>query len=52
MTMPFKLADRGLAKGLTKGQRVEFGFVKQGDDWALTRLAPAPASRSASGATR
>ena len=57
MTMPFKLAEPGLAKALTKGQRVEFGFVKQGDDWALTRAAPLgaappPAARTASGVAR
>jgi Cu(I)/Ag(I) efflux system membrane fusion protein len=51
MTMPFKVSDHQLAKGLTKGQRVEFGFVKQGDDWALTRAAPLP-SKPASGARR
>ncbi|HSW21977.1 MAG TPA: efflux RND transporter periplasmic adaptor subunit [Burkholderiaceae bacterium] len=47
MTMPFKVPDRQLAKSLKKGQRIEFGFVKQGDDWALTRAVPlsdAPAS--------
>jgi hypothetical protein len=45
------VSDHQLAMGLTKGQRVEFGFVKQGDDWALTRAAPLP-SKPASGARR
>jgi Cu(I)/Ag(I) efflux system membrane fusion protein len=40
MTMPFRVADPQLAKSLAKGQRIEFGFVKQGDDWALTRSTP------------
>lgn len=44
MTMPFKLAEPALAKGLAKGQRVEFGFVKQGDDWVLTHAAPVAAA--------
>ena len=48
MTMSFKLADPSLAKGLTKGQVIDFGFFKQGDDYMLTRAAPA----AASGATR
>jgi len=51
MTMPFKVADRRLAKGLAKGQRIEFGFVKQGDDWTLTRAVPLP-GEPASGARR
>ncbi len=38
MTMPFQLADTTLAQGLKKGQAVQFGFVKQGDDYVVTRM--------------
>jgi Cu(I)/Ag(I) efflux system membrane fusion protein len=43
MTMPFKLSDKALAKGLQTGQAVEFDFVERGDDHVLTRIAPLPA---------
>ena len=51
MTMPFRIADKTLAQGLKKGQAVQFGFVKQGDDYVLTRMttmsaAPAAADHS------
>ncbi len=56
MTMPFKLADAALVKGLKTGQAVQFSFVKQGDDWVMTQVstqvqAAAPAAK-ASGASR
>ena len=62
MTMPFKLADPALARGLKKGQAVSFSFDKQGDDYRITAIAPqvepadphaghAPAA-AASGASR
>ncbi|WP_088279146.1 efflux RND transporter periplasmic adaptor subunit [Ideonella sp. A 288] len=41
MTMPFKLADPALAKGLKKGQAVQFSFRQQGDEHVVTRVAPA-----------
>jgi len=41
MTMPFKLAGRQLAQGLAKGQTVEFGLAKQGDDYVITRVGAA-----------
>ena len=44
MTMPFKLADRKLARGLAKGQTVGFAFFQKGDDYVVTRIAPAPSS--------
>jgi Cu(I)/Ag(I) efflux system membrane fusion protein len=47
MTMPFKLADRSLAKGLKKGQVVQFTFSKQGDDHVLTQVAPASGAKGA-----
>ncbi|MGL6109844.1 MAG: efflux RND transporter periplasmic adaptor subunit [Rubrivivax sp.] len=54
MTMPFKLAAPALAKGLAKGQSVGFSFDKQGDDYRITAIspAPAPAPNAASGARR
>jgi Cu(I)/Ag(I) efflux system membrane fusion protein len=56
MTMPFKLADKALAQGLKKGQALDFGFIKQGEDFVLTALAPraagAAASTAAPGAKR
>jgi Cu(I)/Ag(I) efflux system membrane fusion protein len=39
MTMPFKLADPALARGLKKGQAVDFSFDKHGDDWRVTAIA-------------
>ena len=47
MTMPFKLADRSLAKDLKKGQVVQFTFSKQGDDHVLTQIAPASGAKGA-----
>jgi len=47
MTMPFKLADRKLARGLAKGQTVGFAFFQKGDDYVVTRIAPAPSSAGA-----
>jgi Cu(I)/Ag(I) efflux system membrane fusion protein len=47
MTMPFKLADPALGRGLKKGQAVDFSFDKQGDDYRITAITPgaaAPAS--------
>jgi membrane fusion protein, copper/silver efflux system len=44
MTMPFKLVDRSLVKGLRKGQALAFSFSKQGDDYVLTQAAPASAA--------
>ena len=41
MSMPFKLADRQLAKGLAKGQNVEFGLTQQGDSYLVTRVGAA-----------
>jgi len=41
MTMPFKLARPDLAKGLKKGQAVQFSFRQQGDDNIVTRFEPA-----------
>lgn len=41
MTMPFKLADRALAKVLTKGRVVDFSFAKDGDDYVLKQATPA-----------
>ena len=41
MSMPFKLADRQLAKGLAKGQTVEFGLTQQGDSYLVTRVGAA-----------
>lgn len=49
MTMPFKLSDRKLARGLAKGQTVSFAFVKKGDDYVVTRIAPIPAGAAATG---
>lgn len=48
MTMPFKLADKALAKRLKKGQSVTVSFAKQGDDYVLTQAAPASAAPGAS----
>jgi Cu(I)/Ag(I) efflux system membrane fusion protein len=45
MTMPFKLADPMLAKGLAAGQRIEFDFKQQGGDAVLVRVAPASGAR-------
>ena len=47
MTMPFRIADKTLAQGLKKGQTVQFGFVKQGDDYVLTRMTTMPAAPAA-----
>ena len=44
MTMPFKLADPALARGLKAGQAVDFSFDKQGDDYRVTAIAPQPAA--------
>ena len=59
MTMPFKLADAALVKGLKTGQVVQFSFVKQGDDWVMTQVstqvqaaAPAAPVAPAMGASR
>jgi Cu(I)/Ag(I) efflux system membrane fusion protein len=52
MTMPFKLANKAQAQGLKPGQAVDFSFVKQGDDYALTQLTARPAATPASGAAR
>ena len=43
MTMPFKVADKKLLQGLQKGQTLDFGFTKQGDDYVLKNAAPAKA---------
>lgn len=51
MTMPFKLADPTLAKGLKKGQRVRFAFTQQGGAAVLTQVMP-EAAAPASGAQR
>ncbi|MRD48513.1 efflux RND transporter periplasmic adaptor subunit [Caenimonas koreensis DSM 17982] len=51
MTMPFKLADKKLGAGVKKSQAVDFSFVKRGDDYVITRLAPA-APTHAKGAQR
>ena len=49
MTMAFKLADPALARGLKKGQAVDFAFDKQGEDYRITAIAP---QATASGAKR
>jgi len=38
MTMPFKLAEPGLAKGLKPGDKVHFSFRQQGDDAVITSI--------------
>jgi len=38
MTMPFKLADPDLAKGLKPGDKVHFSFRQQGDDAVITSI--------------
>jgi membrane fusion protein, copper/silver efflux system len=53
MTMPFRIADKTLVQGLQKGQAVQFGFVKQGDDYVVTRMTAMPAApASGAGAKR
>jgi len=47
MTMPFKLADKSLVKGLSKGQAVDFSFASQGDEHVLTAIAPRGAAAAA-----
>ena len=49
MTMPFTLAEPALARGLKKGQAVDFAFDKQGDDYRITAI---EAQSAASGAKR
>lgn len=44
MTMPFKVTDPKLLKGLKPGQAVRFGFDQHGDDYRLTEIAPAAAA--------
>ena len=44
MTMPFKLANPALARGMKKGQAVSFSFDKQGDDYRVTAIAPQAAA--------
>ncbi|MEO8297939.1 MAG: efflux RND transporter periplasmic adaptor subunit, partial [Burkholderiales bacterium] len=44
MTMPFQLADPGLARGLAPGQAVEFTFIQRGDEHVVTTIAPAGGS--------
>lgn len=44
MTMPFKVTDPKLLKGLKPGQAVRFGFDQHGDDYRLTEIEIAPAS--------
>jgi Cu(I)/Ag(I) efflux system membrane fusion protein len=51
MTMPFKLAKPELSKGLKVGQRVTFSFIKQGDDWAITQVAPVASPAAAPAAS-
>ena len=41
MTMDFKLPDPNMAAGLRAGQKVDFGFMKQGDDYVVTAIRPA-----------
>jgi Cu(I)/Ag(I) efflux system membrane fusion protein len=38
MTMPFKLAEPDLAKGLKPGDKVHFSFRQQGDDAVITSI--------------
>jgi Cu(I)/Ag(I) efflux system membrane fusion protein len=38
MTMAFKLADAGLARGLKPGDAVKFGFREDGDDFVIERI--------------
>ncbi|HET9821014.1 MAG TPA: efflux RND transporter periplasmic adaptor subunit [Burkholderiaceae bacterium] len=38
MTMPFQLAQPGLAKGLKAGDRVHFSFRQQGDEAVITAI--------------
>jgi Cu(I)/Ag(I) efflux system membrane fusion protein len=52
MTMPFKLGDKALVRGLKKGQSVTFSFDKQGDEYRVTAIAPSSAASTASGAPR
>ena len=49
MTMPFRIADKTLVQGVKKGQTVQFGFVKQGDDYVVTRMTAAPSAPAAAG---
>ena len=44
MTMPFKLADPALARGLRKGQAVDFSFDKQGEEYRVTAIVPQAAA--------
>jgi Cu(I)/Ag(I) efflux system membrane fusion protein len=44
MTMPFKITDAALARGLKKGQRVDFSFDKLGDDYRITAISPLAAA--------
>jgi len=50
MTMPFKLAEPRLARGLKVGQALQFSFVQRGDDAVITRLAPIAGAAGAAGA--
>lgn len=43
MTMPFKSPKEGLPKDLKVGERIQFEFVQQGDDYVLQSVKPAPA---------
>lgn len=36
MTMSFKLKDKGLLAKLAVGKKVDFGFIKDGDDYVVT----------------
>jgi Cu(I)/Ag(I) efflux system membrane fusion protein len=48
MTMPFKITDPALVRGLKKGQQVEVSFDKLGDDYRITAITtPEAAARPA-----
>ena len=51
MSMPFKLADPALTRGLKPGQMVSFSFDKQGDDYRVTAIAPLAAADAHAGHT-
>jgi membrane fusion protein, copper/silver efflux system len=51
MTMPFKLGDKALVRGLTKGRSVSFSFDKQGDDYRVTGIVPFAGTNAASAST-
>jgi Cu/Ag efflux protein CusF len=42
MTMEFDVRDPAILEGLKPGQQVEFDLVKEGGDFPVTAIRPAP----------